>query len=136
MNREDPFKGDWRVNPKKSNIDPIHCPSGATMHWERTAEGYKMTAEKALSDGRVVQERPATFILDGKDHAVPDVPGFTAVMSRPEPNTIKVESKNAGVFVGNASYVVSADGATLTASVSSVDAQQRPFQTVLVWDRL
>jgi hypothetical protein len=32
-------------------------------------------------------------------------------------------------------YTVSADGSTLTATVRGIDAQQRPFQTVVVWDR-
>lgn len=64
------------------------------------------------------------------------MPGLTAITSRPAPNTIEVESKNLGEIVGKASYVVSSDGKTLTASVSGIDAQQRSFHTVLVWDRL
>ncbi len=136
MNREDPFSGDWKLSPEKSQFDPNHRPSNGTMHWEQTSEGYRMTAEKVLGDGRVVEERPTNFILDGKEHATPDLPGWSATMSRLAPNTIEVESKNVGRRVGKASYVVSIDGATMTASVSSVDVQQRPFQTVLVWDRL
>lgn len=89
-----------------------------------------------MGSGAAVQETPATFILDGKEHAMPDALGLTAIMSRPGPNVIEVESRNSGRIIGKGSYVVSEDGTTLTASVSSIDAQQRPFQTVLVWDRL
>jgi hypothetical protein len=64
------------------------------------------------------------------------VSGFTAAVSRPSPNVLEVESKNAGGIVGKASYVVSEDGETLTTSVSSIDARQRPLETVLVWERL
>ena len=136
MKREDPFDGAWKLNADKSQFDPNHQPSSATMHWERTPEGYKMTAEGIMGGGAAVQETPATFILDGKDHAMPDAPGLTAIMSRPAPNVIKVESRNMGRIIGKGSYVVSEDGTTLTASVSSIDGQQRPFQTVLVWDRV
>ncbi|HXX46093.1 MAG TPA: hypothetical protein VEJ38_15290 [Candidatus Acidoferrales bacterium] len=136
MNREDPFSGRWKLNPEKSNLDPNHRPSSATMHWERTSEGYRMTAEGVKGDGNVVKERPATFILDGKDHAVPDSPGLCAAMSRPTLNAIEVVTKYAGSVVGNASYVVSGDEATLIASVSGIDAQQQPFETMAVFDRL
>ena len=135
MNREDPFSGTWKLNAEKSKFDTNHRPSGATMCWERTREGYQMRAEGTMSDGQVVQERPATFILDGKNHPVQDVPGCTAVASRPTHNAIEVESRNAGGIVGRASYVVSGDGTTLTASVSGMDAQQRQFETALIWDR-
>jgi len=135
MDREDPFGGIWKLNPENSRFDPNHCPSRGTMYWERTSEGYLMRAEGTNSDGQVVQEKPQRFILDGKDHPVPDVAGVTAVMLRSTPNTIQVEARKSGRVVGKASYVVSGDGTTLTAAVSSEDAQHRPFQTVLVWDR-
>jgi hypothetical protein len=106
------------------------------MQWRRTAGGYQMTAQGTTSDGKIIEERPTTFIFDGEDHAVPDVPGFSAAMSRPIANTIEVESKKHGRLVGKASYVISEDGATLTASVTGVDGQEHKFQNVLVWDRL
>ncbi len=136
MNSEDPFSGIWKLNPEKSHFDPNHRPRSGTMHWERTAEGYLMRAEGTMSDGKVVQEKPTTFVLDGKDHPVSDVPGISTVMSCPTPNTIEVESKNGGCIVGKASYVVSGDGTTLTANVSSLDAQEQRFHNSLVWDRL
>ncbi len=136
MNREDPFGGDWKLNREKSKFDPNHRPSSASMHWERTSEGYRITAEGTMGDGKVVKERPATFILDGAEHDSPDMPGLSAVMMRPADNMIEVESKKGGSIIGKATYVVSGDGTTLTASVSGIDAEQRSFHTVLVWDRL
>ena len=41
MKREDPFGGAWKLNGDKSQFDPNHRPSSATMHWERTPERYK-----------------------------------------------------------------------------------------------
>jgi len=135
MNKKDPFDGTWKLNPEKSHFDPNHRPSNATMRWACTSDGYTMTAEGIAGDGSVVREKPAIFVSDGKDHEVPGVSGFTAAVSRPSPNVLEVESKNVGGIVGKASYVVSEDGETLTTSVSSIDAQQRPFQVVLVWER-
>ena len=135
MHKEDPFEGSWKLKPEKSHFDPNHRPSNATMRWECTSDGYTMTAEGIAGDGCVVREKPAIFVPDGKDHEVPGVSGFTATVSRPSPNVLEVESKNLGGVVGKASYVVSEDGKTLTTSVSSIDAQQRRFQVVLVWER-
>jgi hypothetical protein len=136
MNKQDPFGGTWKLNPEKSHVDPNHRPSNATMRWECTSGGYTMTAEGIAGDGSVVREKPSTLVPDGRDREIPGVSGFTAAVSHPSSNVLEVESKNAGGIVGKASYVVSEDGETLTTSVSSIDAQQRPFQVVLVWQRL
>ena len=100
MNREDPFDGAWKLNPEKSNFDPNHRTSSATMRWECTSDGYTMTAEGIAGDGSVAREKPATFVPDGKDHEIPGVPGFTAAVSRLSPNVLEVESKNVGGIVG------------------------------------
>jgi hypothetical protein len=134
MNREDPFSGAWRLNPEKSHFDPNHRVSSGTMRWERTADGYVMKAE-GIHDGHLVQERPATFVLDGKEHAVSGQPGIMAAASSLAPNVIEVEGRKAGRVVGKGSYVVSEDGTTLTATMAGTDVQQRSFQTVVVWDR-
>lgn len=134
MNIENPFSGFWKLNPEKSNMDPNHRVSAGTVSWERTSDGYLMKAE-GIHGGKLVREKPSAFILDGKEHAIPGQAGTSAVASSPAPNVIHVEARNAGRVVGKGSYLVSEDGATLTASMSGTDAQQRAFQTVLVWDR-
>jgi hypothetical protein len=136
MSSQDPFVGHWKLNVQRSQFDPNHRPSNGTMHWELASEGYRTTAQGTMGDGRIVEERPTNFILDGKEHPITESPGCSAIMSRITPNTIEAESRNAGHRVGKASYVVSEDGATLIASVSGLDMQQRNFQAILVWDRL
>ena len=135
-NADDPFSGTWKLNPEKSDFDPNHRPSTATMRWERTDQGYRMIAEGIGSDGRVVKENPQIFILDGEERPVSGAPEYTAVATSPGPNSIQAEGRKGGKVVGSARYVVSADGTTLTATVSGIDAQHRPFQTKLVWDRV
>jgi hypothetical protein len=61
------------------------------MHWERITDGYLMRAEGC--DGRVIEERPLTFILDGQERSGL---GGTAVFSRPDPHTIQGEAKQGG----------------------------------------
>jgi hypothetical protein len=133
-NQQDPFSGTWKMNTQRSNFDPNHRPSEATMRFERESEGYLMHAE-GVCDGKHVQEQPQRFILDDKEHPVPGAPEVVVVSSRPDPNTIRSVARNGDRTLGEGSYVVSADGATLTATVRGIDAQQRRFETTVVWDR-
>jgi hypothetical protein len=131
---DDPFSGNWTLNCQESNFDPNHRPRLATMRWERTVDGYQMRAEGEKDDGRTVVDQ-ATFVLDGQEHPIPTAPGFTASAERPDPNTIRSVGKRDGNVVGEGVYTVSPDGSTLTATVRGIDAQNRPFQTIVVFDR-
>ena len=132
--QQDPFIGTWKLNPRKSNFDPNHRPSDGTLRFERESGGYVMRAE-GVCDGKRVEENPQTFLLDGAPHAVPGAPEVTVISTLSEPHTIRTEARSGNRIVGEGTYSVSSDGATLTATVRGTDAQQRAFQTTVVWDR-
>jgi hypothetical protein len=132
--QHDPFAGVWRLNSARSNFDPNHRPSDATLRFEREDGGYLMRAG-GVCDGNHVEEHPQRFITDGVERPVPGAPEFLAMATRPEPNTIRVLSRKGDQVVGEGSYVVSADGGSLTATVRGIDTERRTFETVVVWDR-
>ena len=134
MKDQDPFVGTWKMRPERSNFDPKHNPSEGTMRFERESGGYVMRA-KGVCEGRPVEEPPVRFVLDGKSHPVPGAPDIIALSTLPDPKTILVEARRGDQIVGQASYAVSADGAALTATVSGIDIQHRPFRTTVVWTR-
>ena len=133
----DPFVGTWELNPAKSAFDANHRPSQATMHFELSADGaYLMKAEGVSQKGERVAERPVTMVLDGRPHAVPDFPGLSALTTRPDPCTIRAECRREdGSLVGEGTYVVSADGKSLTATTAGFDTQLRRFETTTVWEK-
>src|SRR5690349_4514009 len=96
---DDPFTGNWTLNREKSNLDPNHRPSAATMRWERTADGYYMRAEGQKDDGQTIVDE-VTFVLDGRQHPVPAAPGFTASSERPDPHTLRAIGRKDGQAVG------------------------------------
>ena len=98
-------------------------------------DGYRLIAEGINARGQVVKEAPQRFLPDGKEHPVPGGLGMTSIVTRTEPNALQIESKKDGQIVGRASYVISPDGKSLTATVSGVDGKQRPFRTRMVFDR-
>jgi hypothetical protein len=134
MSADDVFTGTWILNRQKSTFDPNHRARTATMLWERTASGYRMRAEGQIEDGQTVVDH-ATFVLDGREHPVPAAAGFTASSVQVDANTLRSVGRKDGEVVGEATYAVSPDGTALTATVRGIDAQHRPFQTVIVWDR-
>ncbi|MDX2153693.1 MAG: hypothetical protein SFV54_23320 [Bryobacteraceae bacterium] len=131
----DPFVGTWTMNPEKSAMDPNHRAARAKVHWERDGEAYLLSAEGVNAAGKAVKETPQRFVPDGKERPVPAAPGVTITVTRPDPHTLLVESEREGQIVGRATYEVSRDGKSLTATVSGTDAKQRPFKTRMVFDR-
>ena len=133
----DPFVGTWELNPAKSAFDPNHRPSQATLTFEIDGDGhYLMKAEGVSEKGEKVAERPQRLIPDGKEYPVPDLPGLTAIATRPDPNTLRAEARREdGSIAGKGEYAVSADGRSLTATMSGIDSQLRPFETRTAWDR-
>ena len=133
----DPFVGTWTLAPAKSQFDPNHRPTGATMSWELEADGaYLMKAHGTNEKGEKVSERPQKLIPDGRPYPVPDFPGLTAVATRPEPNTIEARvTREDGSEVGRGTYAVSPDGRSMMATTAGYDSQIRRFETRTAWDR-
>jgi hypothetical protein len=133
----DPFAGTWKLNPGRSEFDPNHRPTEATMRWEARTDGsYVMTAAGVSEKGEPVTERPQTLVPDGQAYPVPNFPGLSAVTTRPDPNTIHAEVKREdGSIAGQGRYVVASDGQSLVATTAGFDTQLRRFETRTVWDR-
>ncbi len=133
----DVFVGKWALNLQKSKFDANHKPSSGTMVFELKPQvHYLMTAEGTKENGEKVAERPVTFIPDGRERPVPELPGLTAIAKRPNPNTLHLEVKREdGSVVGGATYAVLEAGKELVATTFGYDSQLRQFEQHTVWDR-
>jgi hypothetical protein len=133
----DPFPGTWKLNPVRSQFDPNHRPSEATMVFEVESDGtYILKAEGVNGKGEKCAEKPARIVPDGQDHPLSDFPGLIVVAHRLDPHTIRSEVRREdGSVVGGGSYVVSEDGRSMLATTFGYDSQLRQFQTQTAWDR-
>ncbi len=132
---QDVFVGTWKLNVEQSQFDPKHVPAGGSVVFELDPEGcYLMKGEGINAAGERVAERPQRFILDGKEHPIADIPGLTAMSSRLAPNILVAEGRMNGKIVGQATYAVSVDGKTLSATASGMGVNG-PFETRAVFDR-
>jgi hypothetical protein len=131
---DSPFSGTWVANIEKSRRHPNHQFQSATMKF--VVVGNTVT----LSHGGVNaagQQESGTVVLqaDGMEHPVPEHPEVTVVTRWVGPRVLQTIGKSAGAQVGEQSYEVSADGKTLTAKVSGIDASGARFDQVIVFDR-
>jgi len=73
---------------------------------------------------------------DGDEHGVsPQAPGVVAVTKWVGTHVLATEARKDGRPVGSATYAVSEDGRTLTATVGGIDAAGKEFDQVIVFDR-
>lgn len=129
------FAGPWTANHDRSELDPNHRFRQATLRLEAAGGGVRVIGEGIGPDGQPCVDATSILIPDGGPREIPEAPGVTVRCARPDPNTIEVVAEKDGVTVGEARYSVSQARDTLTARTSGTDAQGRPFQTTVVFDR-
>ena len=129
------FLGTWTANLEKSRRHANHQFQSATLTFDISGDVVSIThagvnmAGKAESGTTVVQ-------ADGIERAVsPQAPGVLAVTRWLGTSTLATEATKDGRPVGSATYTVSDDGRTLTATVAGIDASGRAFDQMIVFDR-
>ena len=142
---DDLFEGTWTANSGNSQWDvrDTSRPQQACMRFEATETGYLMVAY-GIVDGKAVAERPQAISTDGRRRPVLDLngrpipgvpPGAVAFGSRSDPQTLEIGAEVDGKVLSAATYKVSADGKTLTATNEGVGLKG-PYKVVWVFERV
>jgi hypothetical protein len=132
--QDSPFAGKWVANLAKSRRDTNHQFESATL--EFTVAGNAVTiAHGGVNAGGQRESGRVVLVADGQEHPVPEHPDIVVVTSWSGPRRLHTVATNAGARVGESVYEVSADGNTLTATVSGIDASGTAFDQVIVFDR-
>jgi hypothetical protein len=125
--------GTWIANVEQSQRDPNHQFSRATMHFAIAGDLVTLTYGGINASGR--HERAGqTIHADGHEHAVPEASGIVTFSTLGARELKSVGLKD-GTEIGRASYEVSEDGRTMTATVSGIDANGKTFEQMIVFDR-
>jgi hypothetical protein len=134
----DPLVGTWTLNSSRSQFDPNHRPQAATLVIEPGSGGsYVIKAEGISEKGQTVTEKTQTLVPDGQARPVPDFPGLAVTSTRPDEHTIHSDVRREdGSIAGQGTYVVSADGRSLTAITAGFDSQLRQFEQHTSWDKV
>jgi len=130
-----PFLGTWVANLEKSRRHANHQFQSATLTFEVSGSVVSLTHAGVNMAGK--RESGTTLLhADGHEHPVsPQAPGVVAVTKWVGTHVLATEARKDGRMVGSATYAVSDDGKTLTATVGGIDAAGKAFDQVIVFDR-
>lgn len=134
--QSDPRAGTWHLNLGKSTFDPGPPPKSQTRVYEMAHDTLESTTTSIQMDGsKSVSAYSARF--DGKDYPATGSSVYdTIALTRVDANTFDASLKRAGKVVQSARNAVSADGKTMTVTVSGADAGTgRKFTTIMVFEK-
>ena len=131
----DAASGTWKLNPAKSKYSPGPAPASATVTYEEKNNGIKRTGQTVEADGRKTAfEYTAKY--DGKDYPVTGSDLFDTIsLKKINDRTVTATLKKSGNVVRSARRVVSADGKTLTITITGTDDKGTVYKSVSVYDK-
>jgi len=132
---QNPFVGTWTANLSKSKRHPNHQFQSATIEFAVKGDTVTLTHGGVNAAGQA-ETGTLTFEADGKERPVSEqAPGVVAMARWVGSHVLETGAKKDGQTIGRGKYEVSADGKTLTATVSGLDASGATFEQVIVFDR-
>jgi hypothetical protein len=133
---KDPRIGTWKLNVAKSKYDPGPPPQSQTLKVEPSGKGEKITSETVTADGKTVTVT-YTANFDGKDYPLTgSAAGADKVaLKRIDARTTERIDKKDGKPLVTIRRVVSADGKTMTATVTGTNAEGTPIKAVAVFEK-
>jgi hypothetical protein len=131
----DNWIGTWKVDVAKSKYSPGPAPRSATLKYESTPAGIRLSTEIVDAEGKLTRGG-FTAKFDGKEVPLAGNPNAdTGSPRRIDDNTYENVWKKAGKVTITARGVVSADGKTLTITQTGTDVQGRAVDNTVVFDR-
>jgi hypothetical protein len=129
----DPAIGIWRLNLSKSSLRLVPTPS--VMKIESCEDGLKVSADIIDPQGNKLQ--PAiVYKFDGQDYPLVGSPIADTISAKRITNRIgETIWKKDGRVVVTMRMGVSVDGQTLNVIRTSTDAEGRPIDDVMVYDK-
>ena len=128
--------GTWKLNMEKSKSDPMPGPvKSLTTTRAGSDGGVKVTTTGERADGTPINASYAAK-YDGKEYAVTGAPYDTIAIKQVNANTFTSTQKmKDGKYHTTVRTVISKDGKTMTGTVQGTDADGKPTNNVMIWDK-
>ena len=131
----DPILGTWTLNVAKSTYSPGPPPKSMTVKFEAAGDGIKSTADTIAADGSSTHTE-YTANYDGKDYPLKGMKDADTVsLRRIDANSTERSDKMGGKVVRTYRRTLSADGKTMTATITGTDDQGRTIKNTGVLER-
>lgn len=130
-----PRVGTWTVNVAKSKYDPGPPPKSHVVKIEAAGKGEKVTSEMTSASGSNTTTT-YTADYDGKPHPLTGAPvADTVTLKRIDANTTERVDSKGGKTVQTLHRVVSKDGKTMTVTIKGTNAEGKPVNNVVVFEK-
>lgn len=129
--------GTWKRNIEKSKSTPqVANPiTSLTLMREAVDGGVKQTATGQRKDGTPINGS-FTAKYDGKEYPVTGTTWDTTAIKQIDANTFTIENKKAGgKYHTTGRMVISKDGKTMTGTAKGTDADGKPYNATLVYEK-
>ena len=128
--------GVWKMNPAKSKYSPGPTPKSATITTTAVAGGgYKSVNEAVPATGAPTKSE-VTWMFDGKDHPVTGNPNATTqAYTKNDATHYTVVSKMGGKVTVTSKVALAADGKSRTSTQTGSDAQGKPVNNMIWYDK-
>jgi hypothetical protein len=127
--------GTWKVNVANSTYSPGPAPKSATLKFESTPAGIKLTTDIVDAEGKAVVGG-LTSKFDGKEVPMLGNPNADAGSPKKlDDNSYENVWKKGGKVTVTAKAVVSADGKTLTITQTGTNAKGQAVNSTAVYDK-
>ena len=135
---EDLFLGTWKLNVGKSRIRSGPVSRSETLTIERAGDGVRVTIDGVTSRGAAFRiNYTANFDSRRYPHldTSPQPPGLTVAVKRVDDRVLERTTYLADRTLTTVRWVVSEDGAVMTATEIGVNAQRLMLNKVSVYER-
>lgn len=135
LSAADAFLGTWNLNVAKSKYSPGPAPKSSTIVYSQDGDSIVVKTDTVNADGKMGSSTNR-YKRDGKEYPYKAVTG--------EAGTIAVKSINANtaeatVKIGSATTmartVVSKDGKTFTRTIKGTNAEGKPVNNTVVFEK-
>ena len=128
--------GVWKMNAAKSKYSPGPAPKSTTITTTAAAGGaYKSVTETVPATGAPTKSE-VTFMFDGKDHPLTGNPNSTSqIYTKGDAMHYTVGSKVAGKVTVTSKVALAADGKSRTSTPTGTDAQGKPVNNMIWYDK-
>jgi hypothetical protein len=131
----DESRGTWKLNVGKSKFNPAAPVKSLTTTREAAEGGVNVTTTGEQSDGtKINSSYKAKY--DGNDYPVTGAPWDTISLKQVDSNTFTTMSRNSGgKYRSTSRMVISKDGMTMTTTSKGINAEGKPFDYTMVWEK-
>jgi hypothetical protein len=132
---EDSIVGTWTLNVAKSTYSPGPPPKSLTVKFEAAGDGIKSTADTVAADGTTTHTE-YTADYDGKDYPLKGTKDADTVsLKRVDANSTVRTDKKAGKVVRTYTRKLSADGKTMTTTITGTNEQGQTINNTVLLER-